>query len=372
MAKIALGLINLGIWFAILWFYVAVRRQAARREIFTLYARACVRLQLPLAEAFERARGAPREVGQILEGTALRLHDGMTLAEAVRGRWNCIPGWYTRMLAAGERSGNLGQMLDRLADADSREEDIRMDIFDRFLYPVLILGFLLSLLQILCVFIIPEFRQMMWELDVESPGFEFWLRASAFISKYGFFIYLPLLAFMGALLPLPWGFYWGEIAPLRWIHKGLRLLLPPLGRHYLRSAFARWTTTVSMLLEVGYELPDAVEEAAKIESDRGFARAARKWRQDIENGISLSETLRKTKFVPRSVVWEIASAEGQKELPRIMRENAEQEIKDARRHVETFVKVLIPFFVLGLGIIVGSFAFAFFQIFISIMDSIAI
>jgi type II secretory pathway component PulF len=337
--------------------YVSLRRSSARREVFTLHLRACVRLQLPLDKALAQSEGAPAEIGAMMRKTSRQLEGGVPLGVALAGQWACIPSWYTRMVQIGERYGNLADVLDRVVEADSRAEELRVRLFERILYPLFLCSFLISILSALIIWIIPSFVDMFKDMGVELP-----LSTKILFAGSAFFTYMPvvgiaiwaLLIAAVLILPFPWGRnleqrFW----PLFRLRYQLLRFVPFLGKYHVRAACGRWATTVSMLLDAGCPLPDAVEEASRVESDPRFRKTAGRWAELVRGGERLGDVIADTTFVPRSFVWQVKTAEGGRHFPDVLRQVGENEVVRVQMQVGRLVRAITPFLVLVIGSVVG-------------------
>lgn len=363
LAKIAVGLITLGVWVGMLWVYVSMRRKTALRELLTLRLRACARLQLPLRRLLETAAGAPPEVAGIMREAAENMQQGQPLSEALEGPDAAIPWWYRRMLAVGEESGNLADVFDLLVETDGRGEERRISYFDQLIYPCMLLLFVFTLLEGILIFILPKLTDMFRELGVEQTALQSGILAVAdVLVPIMPFILMGMVLVMGSLAPFPGRKRWADyFPPIRWLTYLCRRVVPGVGRAYFRAASARWAGMVSLLLEAGMPLPEALEAAAGIESDPTFRNASERWASGVADGQSLSSVLSQDRFVPRTLLWQVRCAEGGPDLPAVLRDVAEREMSHLRRNVGYVFGLIAPFFVLGIGAIVGLVAVGLFQ-----------
>ena len=342
--------------------YISLRRSSARREIFTLHLRACARLQLPLHEALAEWKGAPPEIGRMMRKTSWKLEGGFPLGAALAGQWACIPSWYTRMVQIGESHGNLADVLDRVVLADSRAEELRVRFFERIFYPLFLCLFLITILSTIIIFVIPSFMDMFMDLGAELPlSTKILLIVADSVVSYtpvfgmgGLLIPLGLAILAVLVLPFPWGRNLEELLwPLVLIRYGILRFIPFVGKLHMWAACGRWATTVSMLLDAGCPLPDAVEEASRVESDPRFRKTAGRWARRVRAGERLGDVLADTRFVPRSFVWQVKTAEGGRHFADVLRQVGEYEV--AKIHVQAgrLVRAITPFLVLVIGSVVG-------------------
>ena len=349
--------------------YHSLRRGTARREIFTQLLRTCARLQLPLHEALRRTSGAPREVARMMRRTAGELEQGASLGVALDGTWACIPTWYSRMVMIGESHGNLADVLDRVLVFDSRSEKIRLGMFERLLYPLMLLSMLTFILTGVVIYIIPSFVDMLEELGQDLP----WATRALLtaVDLWMVFGWVPVLLGGWLLLivvPYPWGRNWERVFwPWFWLKYRVRRFLPYVGKRYARAACGRWAATVSMLLDAGCNLPEAMQEAAEVESDPWFRKVTRRWQEQVQGGERLDAVLRRSRFVPRVLAWQVAGAEGGAHFATTLLQAGEYEVRSAVRDAGVVTRALTPCLVLIVGATVGLVALAMFQPLTAIM-----
>ncbi len=357
--------LNLLLLVLIVRIYVSMRRMAARRHVFTLHLRACVRLQLPLDEALGRYGGAPREIRGMLKKTHRALQRGEALSEALSCSWACIPSWYVRMIQVGERHGNLAEVLDRLLAVDSRDEELRMSLVERLLYPVVLCGALGLVGGLMLLFLVPRLDDMMAEMDLPALSADLPLVTVTIGLANILVIGLALLALLACPIPFGPNLERPFSGFFRLKHL-LRRFTPYLGNQYLHAACGRWAATTGMLLEVGTRLPAAVIESASIESDPLFRDRAQHWMGGVREGERLSALLEQTGFVPRSLVWQVQLSEGTEALPETLQRVGQQIVRELHQRYYLFLHFVIPFVVLLIGYAVATICIGVFRSIVSI------
>jgi type II secretory pathway component PulF len=363
LAKIAAGAIALGVWLGMLWYYVAMGRRTTLRELLTLRLRACVRLQLPLLRALKNSAGAPREVARVMREAAEKMEKGQMLSEALREQPGTLPRWYTRTVALGESTGNLAEVFDLLLETEERGQERRVRYFNQLLYPFMLLLSVGTMLEGILLFILPSLRDMFQEMGVEESALQSALLAIAdVVVPIAPLILIVLALLMLSVAPFPWGMAWGGLFPLvDWLRKLGRRIVPGLGKIYFRAASARWAGAVSLLLEAGMPLPEALGTAAGVETDPTFSRAADRWTEGVASGKSLVSVLSETRFVPRTLLWQVRCAEGGPDLATLLRDAGEREIALLHEQVGYVFGLVSPLLILAIGGLVALVAVGLFQ-----------
>lgn len=347
--------------------YVHIKRVAASRHSFTLHLRTCVRLQVPLDEALSLWHGAPREIRKIMRNTADDIEDGCTLAASLGCRYACLPEWYVKMIEIGERNGNLADTLDRIIETDSRDEELRMSLFEKLCYPLLILTVLSYVSFLIFAFIIPRFNAMFSEMGARNIPLESLTSYSEAVVSYMPFAVIALWIMALLLIPMPYG---PNLArPLRYFYQlwhSIRRFTPILGSHFKRSARARWAAMTGSLLKAGCLLPEAITEAARIESDIYFYEAAGQVAEAIRGGNPLSKALAERKLLSPAMIWQISTAG--ENLPAVLCTIGAREGKKISDYFDLWIQVATPLLTLAVGYLVAQVCVTLFGSLVSVIE----
>ncbi len=337
----------------------AASRKQLQRQLFTASLRSCVELQVPLVAALADSSGLPADEGRMFDRTCAGLTAGRSLAESLRGEWDCLPAWHVKLIELGERLGNLCPVLRRLEELDAAPEKAREQWANSLFYPLGISLAILPVFILLEMSIVPRYEVFYQDLDLRRVwpfSYSPW-QWDLLLAWFGAAVVGLLLA--GVVAPVPWGRNWEARCGRNWFGanwvRALRWRLPFFGPRYRRAATARWAGLVGLLLETGIDLPGALRAAEELELDANFQRHAQQWRVLVEAGQSISETLGDCRWVPASLKWRIGVAERHGDLPGELAEGARQLTAELRRETGAVLRLAGLFYVLFLGGVVGLF-----------------
>jgi type II secretory pathway component PulF len=186
-----------------------------------------------------------------------------------------LPESWIPLLSAATSSPDLGHVLHVYLAESRRADDLRQKWWLTLAYPLILLALATVVMTTLSTFVIPEFREIFEDFDLELPELTFWvLEVGSFLSSWGVAIII-VLAVLFTLLVL----YANRLLPesrLAWLGGRFRL---PFGR---RTAVARFARFMADLLEAGVRLPDALRIAGFTSNRSRMQQAAWKLANDIE------------------------------------------------------------------------------------------
>jgi type IV pilus assembly protein PilC len=237
------------------------RKKPLDKEVFLLFNQemaALLRAGLPLLQALDlilERMEDPRFRG-VLENIRDRVSSGEDLSEAFAAHGDVFPRLYPASLKAGERSGELEQVIRRFIRYQKLVLDARKRAVSALIYPALLVGLSLVMLLVLSIFVVPSFTRFYEGLDAELPtltrlvvGFSGFLRDNGWIF---------LVALVAGLLLLR---RWIATAEGRVAWDGWKLRIPLLGRVLHLFALSEFTRSLATLLAGGIPLVQALEIA---------------------------------------------------------------------------------------------------------------
>jgi len=237
------------------------RKKPLDKEVFLLFNQemaALLRAGLPLLQALDLIleRMEDEHFRGVLANIRDRVSSGEDLSEAFAAHGDVFPRLYPASLKAGERSGELEQVIRRFIRYQKLVLDARKRAVSALVYPALLVGLSLVMLLVLSVFVVPSFTQFYEGLDAELPtitrvvvGFSSFLRDSGWI---------VLVALVAGLLLLQ---RWIATAEGRLAWDGWKLRVPLLGRVLHLFALSEFTRSLATLLAGGIPLVQALEIA---------------------------------------------------------------------------------------------------------------
>jgi type II secretion system protein F len=288
-------------------------------------------------------------VRDILLRVREEVQQGTALSEAMTKHPALFDELYTNLVRAGEASGELETILERLADYLERQSEQRAQIRAALAYPTLLITVGTAAVFFLVTFLIPRFVLIFEGLGQSLPTPTLVvLSISTFLGHYwwavlgGAFVLFLLLRWYsrtpsGGLLVDTW-----------------RLKPPVLGPLSEKIAASRFAHTLGTLIKGGVPILDALQTVQGAVGNRMMARALDDVRDSVREGESIAEPLRRTGAFPSLVVNMIAVGEETGDIDQILTRVARSYDVEIQNTVRQLVSLLEPVIILGMGVVVGS------------------
>lgn len=271
------------------------------RQLATLVAAG-----MPVEEAVGLIAGQAEKtpVRRILMTVRGSVTEGERLSDAMAKHPRSFPDVYRAMVAAGESSGGLARVLERLADYLEKSEALKRRVGVAMIYPSVLGALALIVVGVLMVFIVPRIAEQFTSLDVTLPLItRVMIALSGFLQTAWLWLVLGLVGAGLALTILI------RRPGVKRALDGVVLSLPGLGRFVKRIESARFARTMSILIASGAVLPDALRAARRATANAPFQDRLASVIEQVEQGAGLSDALRATGWFPPLMVYMIASGE---------------------------------------------------------------
>lgn len=288
------------------------------------------------------------------------VNEGSSLAKALASHPRAFDTIFVNMVEAGESSGTLGLVLVRLADLKEAQMRLRGKIVTGMTYPGLMMGVAMILMIVIFTFVIPKLTQIMESMNKPIPPVT---RALMVISD-SVVSYWYLLIVAGFLAAWMFRKYINtQSGRERWDR--FKLSAPVIGVLLRLIAITRFATTMGTLLKSGVPILTAMSIARNLVGNTLIARAVDNAKENITEGQSIAEPLRRSGEFPPMVIHMIAIGEKTGELPDMLRNVAETYEEQVNARIESMTALLEPLMIIGMGGVVGFIVMA---VFIPLMD----
>jgi general secretion pathway protein F len=295
-----------------------------------------------IVEQTESAR-----VRAVVAGVRGRLIEGQSLARSLAEFPESFPEIYRAMVDAGEQSGRLPDVLDRLADYTENRQALQQKVLLAFIYPTLVTVVALSVVTLLLIYVVPQVTRVFANTGQTLPWVTRALIAlSEFVRASGW-IWLTVLAGGAVLGHLALR---NEETRRRWQRFLLRL--PVIGRLARGVNAARFANTLGILTTSGVPLLNALQSAVPVVSNLPMRQAVEEALRQVREGGSLSRALGRTKLFPPLVVHLIGSGEASGRLDTMLTRAAEAQARELESWVKALTAILEPALILAMGLIV--------------------
>ena len=328
------------------------RRRKIRQDQFVIFNQQFVTLihaGLPIIQSLELLIKRQRNpfFRSVLQNVRDRVRGGELLSEAFEAQ-RVFPKVYTTTLLAGEKSGNLEEVLGRYIAFQRLSVSFRKKLISSLVYPALLVVVLIVMLTFLITFVVPQFAKLYQTLGAELPAMTSLMLAIGLNAKHYFFYALVALVLAGFLL-------------LRWMRSDrgstamdrFKLKTPLLGDIWLKYQVAVLSRMLSTLLSGGLPLVPSLETAGESMQSRLMAHGIQSSTRGVREGQGLARSLEETKVFPQMSVEMIEVGESTGALPAMLNSIAEFYEEDVQNALTTAMALIEPVILIVMGVVVA-------------------
>ena len=289
-----------------------------------------------------------------LEDVAARVKTGESISQAFEAQGG-FPIVYTTTLLAGERSGNLEEVLQRFLDFQRVSLTFRKKLKASLIYPALLVVMVTGLFIFLITFVVPRFAQLYDQLGTKLPAITtFMLDLGHEAQSYGIYV-LIVVAVIGFLLVR-----WSKTDAGAHLIDKVRISLPVFGPVWLKYQVGLFSRTLSTLLTGGLPLVPSLETAARSIDSRQIASAVYRSVETVREGKGLSVSLQDTKVFPELATEMIEVGEATGALPQMLNSVAEFFEEDVQTNLTAAMSLIEPAILIVMGLVVTTILIALY------------
>ncbi|TVT83251.1 type II secretion system inner membrane protein GspF [Pseudomonas sp. H3(2019)] len=324
----------------------AIKLSSGELALLTLQLSTLIQAGLPLEEALRAvaAQSEKRKVNALLSAVRARVMEGYALAAALGGFPRAFPELFRATIAAGERSGHLGHVLEQLAAYTEARQTSRQRIQLALVYPMILMFASLAIVGFLLGYVVPDVVKIFVDsgqpLPLLTRGM---ILISDSLRSHGLILsgLLSVLALLGR---------WALLQPplrVRW--HALVLRLPLLSGVVRAMEAARFASTLAILGKSAVPLVDALEIAAAVIGNLTIRRRMRDVARSVREGGTLTHGLEQGGDIPPMMLHLIASGERAGELDSMLARAAEQQEKTLAARIALVVSLFEPVMLVLMG-----------------------
>jgi len=281
-----------------------------------------------------------------LEDVGARVKTGQSISEAFDAQ-GTVPLVYTTTLLAGERSGNLEEVLQRYLDFQRVSLTFRKKLKASLIYPAFLVVMVLGLFTFLITFVVPRFASLYDQLGTKLPEMTLLLLAlGQNVQHYGLLV-LPVLVFIGFLIVR-----WSKSEAGADLIDRVRIKTPVLGTVWLKYQVGLFSRTLATLLTGGLPLVPSLETAARSIESRQIAKAVYASVETVREGKGLSVSLDRTGVFPELSIEMIEVGESTGALPQMLNSVAEFFEEDVQTSLAAIMSLIEPVILIAVGVVV--------------------
>jgi type IV pilus assembly protein PilC len=325
--------------------------------IFTRQLATMINAGVPIVQALDILRD---QTGNITFKKTLRevredVKAGQTLSEALSKHPKIFDELTVSLTRAGETSGALDVIMNRLADYLEKIMALKRKIKGAMVYPIAVISFAIIVVMVMLVYVIPVFANMFKDAGLKLPlPTLIVINISTALRSYIHWIIIGfiLLAFIIVRIRKTER---GRLAMDRFL-----LRVPVIGDLIRKASIARMCRTLSTLLGNGVPILDSIQIVARVAGNRVIERAILYAREEVSRGRGLADPVEETRVFPLIVPRMIAVGETTGALDQMLGKVADFFEDEVDRTVEALTSLLEPLFIIVLGVIIGGLLVAMY------------
>jgi general secretion pathway protein F len=271
------------------------------------------------------------------------------MADSLASHPEYFSGLYVNIVRAGEASGALAPIFERLADFERSRDEVRNYIISAMIYPALLALVGLGSILVLMNFVVPRFAQVFEESRMRMPlPTQILVQMSELVKTWGWIAVAAILAAVAGLrtyIRTPGGRLWWDAFRLRW---------PLLGPALRKAETSRFARAMETLITNGVPLVQSIGIAAAILTNRRMAGALEAVAQGVKRGEGLAGPLRKTGEFPLLAAHLLSVGEETGRLDQMFGRMAEIYETETRTAIRRFTALFEPLIILVMGVVVGA------------------
>lgn len=328
---------------------------ASEISLLTRQLATLVKAGLPLEEALlavSQQSERPR-VQSILLGVRAKVLEGHTLAAGLADFPRVFPEIYRATVSAGEQSGHLDTVLERLAEYTEGRELIRQKVLGAMLYPIVLVVMSLTIVSILLTYVVPKVVAVFDNSHAKLPlATRVLVNFSDFLRHDGIWLLLAL-AVGGTLF-----WRWQRAPAARRKVDALVLRLPLAGKLMRGFNTARFTRTLSILTASAVPVLDALRISGEVVTNLPMRDAVTEATARVREGAPIGRSLASSKLFPPMTIHLISSGESSGELEAMLERAALNQERELEGIVTALTGLLGPLLIVAMGLFVMGIVFA--------------
>lgn len=306
---------------------------------------------MAVAEQCEKPR-----LKRMLMSVRSKVVEGYTLADGLSEFPHVFDDLYRAMVAAGEKSGHLDQVLNRLADYTEQRQHMRSQITQAMVYPIILVVFAIGIVSVLLGTVVPKILKTFEKTKQVLPWTTEWVMAgSHFVQNYWFISLIAITAIAigikHALKQPKIRFWWDD----RVLH------MPGIGKVARGINTARFARTLSILSSSSVPLLEGMRISGGVLINEKIKKAVADASDRVSEGANLRAALQQTKLFPPMMLHMIASGEKSGELEQMLERAANNQDREFESMVNVSLKLLEPAMIASMAVIVLFIVMAILQ-----------
>jgi type IV pilus assembly protein PilC len=288
-------------------------------------------------------------LAEVIAEVRADVEGGLLLSQALARHPKVFNELYVSMVQAGEASGMLDQVLDRVAEQIEKETKLKRRVKGAMVYPTVVFTFATLVLIAMLMFIVPIFAKIFTELHGQLPILTRVVLGASNLLRHRWYIIFPLMAL------LIWGglrYKRTESGRQKWDRFKLAIPLK-IGEVVLKVTMARLLRTLATLVAAGVDIIKALEIAGSTAGNWLVERALTEARIKVQEGVPIAEPLTANPLFPPMVSQMVRIGEETGELEQMLSKIADFYEDEVDSAIQSLTSIIEPLMMIGVGMMVG-------------------
>ena len=331
---------------------------ASELALITRQLSTLVQSSLPIEESLQAVAQQCEEakIKSIVLAVRSRVVEGYSLADSMAEYPSVFEKLYTAMVSAGEKSGHLDTILNRLADYTEQRQEMRSKLMQAMIYPIMLTTVAIGVISLLLALVVPQVVEQFEHMSQELPwATRVLIVLSDFVRSYGLIV---VAAIIGSILLFKHRLKNKDFQMK--IHRRI-LNMAVFGKVARGLNTARFARTLSILTSSSVPLLESMKIAAEVLANQHMRKAVLEAANYVREGSSLRAALTQTKLFPPMMLYMIASGEKSGELEQMLGRAADNQDREFESTANIALGVFTPAMVVTMAMIVFFIVIAILQ-----------
>ena len=333
--------------------------KSADISVFSRQMATMMKAGVPLVQSFDIVADghANKSMSELIYSIKAEVEAGGTFADALKSHPLYFDELFCNLVAAGEQSGALETLLEKVATYKEKTEQLKSKIKKAMTYPISVMVVAFIVTVILLIFVIPTFTSMFAGFGADLPAF------TMFVVKLSDFMIAWWWAVFGTII--------GTIIAVKQTHKRspafrhaldrLYLKLPVVGNLVLNSSVARFSRTLSTMFAAGVPLVEAMDSVAGASGNSEYVKAIKAVRDDLASGLQLQSSLQNFPHLfPNMVIQMVSIGEESGALDEMLSKVADYYETQVDDSVDALTALMEPLIMAFLAVVIGGLVIAMY------------
>ncbi|CUT17448.1 MULTISPECIES: type II secretion system F family protein [Candidatus Ichthyocystis] len=314
---------------------------------FTSQLATMLKAGVPLLQSLDMISSAQKKkvMADVVSNLAQEVRKGSSFSKSLKKFPEIFDDLFVSMVAAGEQSGMLDQLLDRLSGYLEKSMKLRSQIKTALIYPISVMAIAMAVVIMMMLWVIPSFKEIFDNVGAELPALtQMLVDASSFLINHG----VKLVVSLAIIVFVVFRIYKGSKSMQRSFHRKISKL-PIVGSIITLATLSRWARTMTTMVKAGMPLVDALEFSGRSSDNILVFEDTSNVVRQVRSGVSLSVAMRTCTVFPELMIQFVTIGEESGRLEEMLYKVAdiyEEEVDVMVRNLSSLLEPII-IFVLG-------------------------